>query len=91
MTEHTDILWRVETTAKEKDVFYVLACCLLEAAEKASAYLEGRGDVDQALEIRIADGDLVVEGDDEGEPDDIEKPPGAKEAEAEAPRASRPN
>ncbi len=90
MTEHADILWRVETTAKEKDVFYVLACCLLEAASKASGYLEELGDVDEILEIRIADGSLIVEGDDEGEPDDIEKPPGVKEADAST-SAARPN
>lgn len=87
MTEHKELLWRVETTSNDKTVFHLLACCLSHAAEKAEDYI---GEEDTVISITL-EAPLVVEGDDDDDPDELERPLTAKEQESiEGPRA-KPN
>ena len=79
MTEHDAMLWVVHTTDDERPYFYVLACCLLEAAAKATNHCDR--DDNEVLSVELAPGPLMQDDDDEGEPDDVERPLNAKEQE----------
>ena len=63
MTEHPNSLWRVETSHKEHSSFHVLACCLMEAADKAQSAI-GENEIVFSIEMVAP---LLVEDDDDGE------------------------